>query len=246
MFKPALFNLRYQRKVQHNSNVYSFYFTKEDSNDKSRKLDFNSGQYIRLFLPHNNVDNYGTSRFFTISSTPFDDYLTITTRIGNRTFKNKLNNLVKDEIVQVFGPIGHFKINDTQVNKELIFISGGLGITPFYSMIRYVNFKKLEIPITLFASFKTKANFVFFTELNEITRESRTIKVIYTATQIDNSWGGEKGRVTYNLINKYVKIASNSIFYLTGSEDMVDDMYSILNNFNIDQSRILSEKFIDY
>lgn len=98
------FTVRFIKKEKLKNNIFSFYFDREDT-----VFIFLSGQYVQLTLPHADTDERGSSRYFTISSSPTErDYLTITTRVGKSSFKKALSGLTPGTKVQFFGPIGTF------------------------------------------------------------------------------------------------------------------------------------------
>src|SRR5476649_1261945 len=104
MFRAKQFFLPFLRKEQVAKDTYSFYFDR-------RKIDFDflPGQYIRMSLPHKDVDERGTTRFFTIASSPHEEgYLMFTIKIIESSFKKALFNLQPLHPVQFFGPMGTF------------------------------------------------------------------------------------------------------------------------------------------
>jgi len=102
-----------------------------------KKLDFKAGQYLRYELEHKDPDERGIFRFFTISSAPFEEYIMLTTRIleeGGSSFKKKLDSLDIGESLYAYGPMGEFVVGDSK-QGSMLFIAGGIGITPFRSII---------------------------------------------------------------------------------------------------------------
>ena len=98
------FTMRFIKKEQLKNDVFSFSFDREE-----RGLTFLPGHYVQMTLPHENSDERGSSRYFTISSSPTEkDYLTITTRVGKSSFKKALFGLQPGTKVQLFGPMGTF------------------------------------------------------------------------------------------------------------------------------------------
>lgn len=235
------FFLPFIRKEKVGEDTYSFYF------DRSvRPFDYLPGQYVDMILPHTNPDNRGISRDFTISNPPQDDELMITTRIIRSSFKKALANLNPGVLVQFLGPKGAFILPS---HKELVFLAGGIGITPFYSMITYVALKNLTQKITLFASFSTVEQMVFRDTLEKISAKSKTIHIIYTLTKPEESkqlWTGESGRISSDLIRKYIKDLSAPLYLIVGPSAMVESTDGLLRDMGIAREQIRVEDFTGY
>ena len=155
--KAAKFELKFLKKEKVGENIFSFYF-----DTFATGFDFIPGQYIKIYLDITKVDDRGSSRYFTISSSPTDKgFITITTKIVKSSFKKALGNLRSGDLVKIFGPIGYFDF-DIKNKKNKLFLAGGMGITPYHSVLRYLNDKKLKIPIALIASFPTKKEVIFY------------------------------------------------------------------------------------
>jgi ferredoxin-NADP reductase len=104
MVKVTLFSLNFIKKELLTDGIYAYYFDR-----RSIAFDFQAGQYMQLTLSHTDVDDRGSSRFFTIASSPSEkDFLMITSRRGRSSFKKALFSLQAGDVVQVFGPIGAF------------------------------------------------------------------------------------------------------------------------------------------
>jgi len=109
MIPARAFLLPFLKKEQITQDTFLYYFDLQQT-----EFTFTSGQYIQMTLPHENVDTRGSSRFFTISSSPTEkDYLMITSRKGKSSFKHVLFSLQKGTKVQFFGPLGTFVLPET-------------------------------------------------------------------------------------------------------------------------------------
>ena len=125
------YTLPFIKKIEVSKDTYSFYFKRPDG------FDFIAGQYNRWTLPITATDGRGSSRFFTISSSPSEkDFLVVTTKIIQSDFKKELLKLHENQEIKIFGPMGQF-ILDENSEKEHVFLAGGIGITPFHSMIAH-------------------------------------------------------------------------------------------------------------
>ncbi len=234
------FLLPFLRKEQIANNIFSFYFKRlEDTPD------FLPGQYIRLTLPHTNSDERGTSRYFTIASSPLQKEIIITTRIERSSFKKTLLNLTKGTTVKFFGPMGNFLLPENNL-IPCVFIAGGISITPYHSMINYAHEKNFSLPITLFVTFSTINEVIYYKELTLIAQKNPHIKIIYSVSKANSLWTGEQGRISEELIKKYVQDVSKPIFYLVGSSKMIETIKEILIRMNIHDERIKIEEFTGY
>jgi ferredoxin-NADP reductase len=239
-----LFTLQYLRKEHIAKDVYSFYFKRNDAT-----FTFLSGQYIRMVLPHDSPDDRGTARFFTIASSPNNlEECVITTKVTSSSFKNTLYNLSPGQHVQFWGPLGNFVLHNN-IHNPIVFLAGGMGITPFYSMILDAVELCLPVSIWLFASFSTIENILYYNELQRIIIENHTIHSTYIITHYFNANGrinAETGRIDSNLLKKYLKDLQKYTYYIAGSPTMVDDMLAMLQTLAIPDEQIVIEKYTGY
>ena len=242
------FTLPFLKKEKVAKNTYSFYFDRVKRGSVVQdEFDFIPGQYVRMILPHKNADDRGTSRYFTISSSPTEKKLLIVTvRIFQSTFKDTLLHLYPGEKVEFFGPMGWFLLPKDE-QEEKVFIAGSIGVTPFHSLLHSVVDTTLSKSMTLFASFSTKEEVVFYEAFQAIAKENKDIKVIYTLTQDNNSdWKGERGRISHDLLKKHIGDLQKPVFYVVGSEKMVAGVKALLLDLGIAEEKIQTEDFTGY
>lgn len=244
METPRVFQLPFIKKEQVSKDAYAFYFDRTKA-----QFNFLPGQYIRITLPQEHPDDRGIRRFFSLITSPADrQYIGIATRIIQSSFKRALASLAPGTSVEFFGPTGRF-IFDEKETQPHILLAGGIGITPFRSMLLYATEKNLTVPITLFASFSTVEDVLFKNELEELTKNNQNIKLIYTVTKPEDStasWNGETGRISEDLIKKYVADFSNALFYVVGPAAMVVAMEEMVKQMGIPTERIRKETFVGY
>ncbi len=243
MNESRTFTVSFLKKEQLTEDTYSFYF------DRPSDFQFEPGQYLRLTLDIVDPDERGNKRMFTISSSPTEkDHLTITTRIIQSSFKKTLHALTANTPVTIFGPLGRFVLNEQELAPR-VFLAGGIGITPFHSMIRYAADKNLSIPITLFTSFKNADEVVFREELKEIIQKHSRFELVETVTRPEEGkkpWDGHVGRVDAEWIKQNVANISSSLFYISGPGKMVDALSEVVQSLDVDQEKIRTEKFPGY
>ncbi len=211
------------------SNIKSFTFKPQ------RPIKWSAGQYLIYSLSHKNDDLRGKMRFFTISSSPFEKNITITTRIfkSASSFKKSLDNLQIGDTIEAKGPDGDFVIDDPK--KRLIFIAGGIGITPFASIIRQLSFEKKPINITLLYANKTKS-FLFKNDLDETAKIHKEFKI---------HWFLSPKKIDKRTLGRFTK-NKRHIFYVSGPDPMVDEISDILKLLKVKEENIRQDYFSGY
>lgn len=212
------------------SDVWSFVFRPDNP------LLWKPGQYLRYHIDDPAADDRGENRFFTISTAPFEKYPQITTRISPKSssFKMKLFDLRLGQEITAFGPNGKFFIDDP--NKRYVMIAGGIGITPFRSILMDLNHQKLSVDITLLYANKT-TEIVFQKELEEIAKQSLGLKIRYFI--------GENKLTASSLQNLSFDLKS-TIFYISGPEMMMKSFVQILESLGVPPENIRHDFFPGY
>lgn len=194
---------------------------------------FYPGQYLDISLPKGVHDPLGQVRAFTISSSPTEDFLMITTRKRGSQFKKYLSSLKLGNKLTTSHPVGTFTLDETE---KAVFLAGGIGITPFRSIIKYALDQKLKTPITLIYS-NSNEHFLFKEELNNWQKIYSKLEIIYIATSQD-------GHLT-RLPTSYFPLPT-SIYYLAGPPKFVDDMEKLLLKQGVDPINIRYDRFDGY
>lgn len=242
MMKAKKFELEFVKKKRESSDTFSFYFKWPN-----KDFNFNPGQFIKMYLNIENVDERGASRYFTISSSPYEkEYLTITTRIIKSSFKKRLVKLRKGEKISAFGPIGYFNFNPKNKHKN-IFLAGGIGVTPFISIIKTFDLleKFSNSDIYLFAFFPNKEDIIFYEDLKKIEKRHNNIKIIYSLTRevLPNF---ENSRLSEDLLKRYLEDYETSNYFIIGSESIVNSMFEYIKNIGVAEENIFKEDFPGY
>lgn len=230
-------------KVKHSEFKYHVKEIKWETHDtftlrlkQNKKLFFKPGQFCFLRI---NKNKLYARHPFTISSSPNEDTLDFTMKITGR-FTKTASQLKEGEEVIVDGPFGIFTIKDEK--KDLVFIAGGVGITPFASMIKERLHSKEQQNITLLYGSKTKEDIIFRKELDEVKEEWFKNVYVLSNEEIPEK-DQEQGRVTIEILKKYVKDVNNSLFYLCGPEPMKVEIIKILKNIGVRNENIRIESF---
>lgn len=207
---------------------------------------FLAGQYVFVTLPSPLYsDDRGNRRHFSIVSSPNQKRaITIATRIGESAFKRSLREMPIGSYVEL-GPIaGVFTLPQT-VDRPLVFLAGGIGITPFMSMLRFAQEEKLEFQISLFYANREKASASYFLELQEKTKTIPHFQFIPTFTK-DPTWEGEKRRIDASFIKQYVSDVQKPLYYIVGPSAMVSAMHEVVSSLGVLPEQIKRENFTGY
>jgi glycine betaine catabolism B len=244
------------------TDVTSFKFSKqndqggEGAEDKTTTLNYTAGQFAFFDIGGVYDDPKGPIRHFTISSSPTENFIMLSTRIRDSPYKKRLSTLEEGANVKVRGPEGQFVLHQ-DYSKAAVFLSGGIGVTPFRSMIKYAIDEQLPLKITMFDSNRNRDSILFKKEFDEWANKNKNLKIIYTISEDEqqqssstaNDWKGEHGRIDKAMILKYLdnNILNNSIFYICGPPSMLKAMQSLLqDNLEIPRERIKVEEFTGY
>lgn len=202
--------------------------------EKPKNFNFLAGQFISLKILNPKYEDYqNNQRNFSIASAPEDNYIEIAFR-AREPISGFKKNILESEIgkeFEILGPFGKLILPE-KTDKKIIMLAGGIGITPFRSMIRHITFKNLDFIVYLFYSNKYKNEIAFFDELENISKNYKNIKVVFTLTgEKPENWNYEIGRINVEMIEKYVDL-NNSIVYIAGSNEFVLSLEEQLKNYN--------------
>ena len=201
---PTAGILRLKEKEHLADNIWAFRFT------PGQPLSWTPGQFIRIEIPHDNPDKEGMKRWFTISSTPHDGFIQITTRVTDTTFKQALGALKVGEKAQLIEqPDGDFVWHES--DKPLVFVAGGIGITPFYSMLKARGHSGQPVSATLIYSGRTN-DLPFKAEFDEASKRHPEFKVHYVIGEV----------LTYDKLLELAPDLNSSEVYISGPEPMVE------------------------
>ena len=249
------------------TDVMSFKFSKHNDDQLDNKtLNYNAGQFAFFDIGQVYNDPKGPIRHFTISSSPTENFIMFSTRIRDSPYKKRLLTLEKGAKVKFRGPEGQFVLHQ-DYSKYTVFLSGGIGVTPFRSMIKYATDMQLPVPIIMFDSNRDRNNILFKKEFDDWASINKNLKIIYTISEkvekekeeqqhneqsplsTANEWKGEYGRIDKAMILKYVdtNVLNNSIFYICGPPSMLKSMQALLQeDLEIPKERIKVEEFTGY
>lgn len=213
---------------------------------KPQNFNFKPGQYLEWTLPGLKTDGRGNRRYFTIASSPTEEFLKLGIKFNNPTssFKRALREWASDGKIAAGQLMGDF-VMPSDRNKKLVFIAGGIGVTPFRSMIKYLLDKNEKRDIVLFYANKTKDE-IAYKELFDEAQKALNIKVIYILTEeqtVPQGITGEIKRLDESILKKHVPDYISRTFYLSGPNGMVEGYKKLLAKLSIKPSAIVTDYF---
>lgn len=219
--------LTLRRREEVAPGVFEFVFS---SNEELR---FEAGQYLEWTLPHKKADTRGNRRYLSISSAPNEGDIRFATRIGERSssFKKALLSLSEGSTLSAASLAGDFTL-PKDAAKPLVCIAGGIGITPFASMLREMAQTGVTRPITLIYAANSEQDFAFKGLIDEVAA-AHGIKLVYLAGT----------RLTEEVLRKEVSDLGAPTFYISGPDVMVRANKALLRSLRVPLSHIKTDYF---
>ncbi len=205
------------------------------------------GQYVNYELDSLAFpDERGPQRHFTISSSPTEKgIIRFTTRMRGSGFKETLRHAPLGYELTAGEAAGRFVLPVRETRRH-IFIAGGIGVTPFRSMLRFAVDAKEPIQGLMFYFNPSSAEIVFRQELEEIARQMPTFSLVQVLSQPEAGWTGEQGKLDEELVRKYVPEPDRSLYWISGPPGMVSAYQELLQAMGVEEGAIRLDKFIGY
>lgn len=208
---------------------------------------FVPGQYFWVTLldaPYD--DERGTRRHFTVVTSPNErNVLGFCTRLRDSAFKRSIATLAVGAEVDVEQPKGSFTLPESE-GRPYVFLAGGIGITPFRSMLRFAAEEGRELPVTLVYSNRNRTSAAFLDELQELERTEPSFRLLATMTD-DPGWTGETRRVDGRLLRDHLGADLAAFTYLVaGPPGMVNGVTGELTAAGVPDERVHAERFSGY
>jgi ferredoxin-NADP reductase len=211
------------------------------------EVDFQPGQYFWVTLldpPYD--DEKGPKRHISVVTSPTErGVLGLATRIRDSAFKRSLVELSEGAEVEVEQPKGSFVLPE-ETDRLYVFIAGGIGITVFRSMLRYIADKGLPHRVTLVYSNRDRESTAFYDELRELEAANPNLDVVITMTE-DPGWEGETRRIDADMLRDHLGEELDSYTYLVaGPPAMVDGVAEALQGAGIPEDQVRPARFSGY
>lgn len=245
--KKASFEVALKSKKQIAEGTWAFVF------EKPQGFQFKAGQHIRMTLINPpETDERGNSRFFSLANSTQETDLVIAMRMGPSTFKKSLEGMPVGEkvLIQVLlgVPYGAFALNE-DASKPAVFLVGGIGIVPVFSMIKEATEKRLPHKMFLFYSNRRPEDAPYLAELQDLAKQNPNFTLIATMTEAEKStrgWQGQTGFINASLLKQYVNDLQSPIYYVAGLPEMTSAMKKTLADLEVSESNINAEEFTGF
>lgn len=235
--------LRLKEKLQVANDTYDFVF------DLDKKFTYSPGQYMEWTLGHKNPDSRGNRRYFTLASSPTEQNLRIGVKFypESGSFKKALISLDSTRQIVASQLSGEFTL-PKDLNQKLCFIAGGIGITPYRSIIKYLIDTDQKRDIILLYSNKTASDIAYKDIFSEAFTKLgiKTIFILTDKESIPQGWGGKVGYIDSEMIQEEVPDTKERTFYISGPHSMADAFKKTLKGMGVSENQIKADYFPGY
>jgi ferredoxin-NADP reductase len=239
----ATHKVRLTRSEEVAEGTVAFYF------EKPEDLQFKAGQFLRFrLIDPPETDAEGDSRSFSIASAPHETELMIATRMRDTAFKRVLKAMPPGSEIEVKGPYGRMTLHDDPA-RPAVFLTGGIGITPFRSIALEATHAGLAHRLYLFYSNRRPEDAAFFDELGELEKANPHYRFIATMTSAAGSkrpWTGETGYINVEMLSRFMDDLESPIYYVAGPEGLVTAMRKTLGEAGVSDAELRAEEFSGY
>ncbi len=231
------------KKVKITPDSFDFVFA------KSPKFTYQPGQYMEWTLPHSHTDGRGNRRYFTFASSPTEDTIRIGVKFYERSssYKKKMLAMIHQTPI-VAGQLAGDFVMPKDKTKKLVFIAGGIGITPYRSMIKYLLDSNEHRDIVLLYSVRRPEDIAYMS-LFEEARAKLGIKTVYTLTDqkaVLPDMHSIAGYITPDVIKSEITDYRERSFYISGTHNMVVSMEAAITDLDISRRQIKTDFFSGY
>jgi glycine betaine catabolism B len=240
--------LRLKEVQKVSDRVYNYVFI------PSRKLSFEPGQYLEWTLgangsgsKHGKTDMRGNRRTFTIASSPTEDTIQLGVKFyePSSSYKKALKHMEPGDNLYAGQLAGNFVLPQ-DIAEKLVFIAGGIGITPFRSMLKHLIDTKEKRDITLLYAVPHSEEIAYKDVFKKAAAMGVRVIPIVTGPGKDATWKGRTGRLDKGVITEEVPDFAERTFYLSGPQMMVEDCQSMLQHMGVHRTRIETDYFPGY
>ena len=217
--------------------------------EKPSGFSFRAGQFADLTLTDPlETDTEGNTRSFSIASPPFANELVFTTRMRDTAFKRSLKEATSATKLKISPAAGSFTLHKN-LAKPAVFLAGGIGITPFLSMVQQADRDRLSQKLYLFYSNRRPEDAAFLETLMALETTNPNFRLICTMTEMSKSkkeWKGETALIDKEMLSRHLADLQGPIYYIAGPPIMVTAMREALVNAGVEENDIKIDEFVGY
>lgn len=223
--------LKLEARQKESLDVESFIFKPE------KPLAWKAGQFLHYVLNHSSTDDRGSDRWFTIASAPYEGKVMITTRFAGAkgsTFKRALKGLKMGDTIEISDLDGDFVVSDSR--KDYVFIAGGIGITPFHSILKQAEHEGKSLRVRLlYANRKHVA--AYKKEFDAMAKQNPNLKIHYLF---------HPQRIDEKTVREIIPDLKKPLFYVSGPEPMVESIGKMLLQIGVPKKNLKQDWFPGY
>lgn len=233
------FDSEFAAIIQRTPGIKSFHFP-----IRIKSAPYKPGQFFFLTIK---IAGQKAVHHFSFSSSPADKgYIEFTKRITPHDFSQALNTMTEGSWAHLQGPQGNFTLPEE--GSRIAFLTGGIGITPVHSMLRYISNQKLNYDVILLYGNTGSEEIAFREELAETSASHPGIRIehVLSGPDIPSDWKGKMGLISKDLIMELVPDFRERLFYVSGPPQMVMTLVEQLSALKILQEHIKRDSFTGY
>lgn len=218
--------------------------------EKPEGFDFSPGQAVDLLLADASEGEalQDVRHAFSLVSAPHESHVVLATRMRDSVYKNRLAALPIGSSLQLDGPFGSALVPPAG-QRPLVMIAGGIGITPFMSILRTAASQGWQRSLLLLYVNRCPQDAAFLDELQQLAEQLPAFRLIATMTRMDDaddSWGGPRGYLDEAAIRDFCAALQDPLYLLSGPPALVESMRDLLEDAGVDDDAIRSESFTGY
>lgn len=210
---------------------------------------YRPGQWIDVRLPNpSETDAEGDIRTLSLASASEEEYLMVATRMRDTAFKRELSKMEIGGKVEISVAGGGLHLHNN-ASRPAVFLAGGIGVTPFRSILVHAAKQGLPHRIVFFFSNRRPQDAPFLEELEKLRNENAHYTFVPTMTKVSDPvlhWHGETGKIDKEMIARHLDGVVSPVYYVAGPQEMVDGMQKVLLDSGADLDDIRTEGFSGY
>lgn len=228
--------ITFDHAVAETASIKTYYF------QAAEPLRYSAGQFIELTLPHDNPDSRGIKRWFSLSSSPSQTLLSITTRLitDGSSFKAALQALTPGTELTISAAMGDFVL-PRNVDTPLTFVAGGIGITPVHSILQWLIDTDEQRPIKVLYAVRSEDDIAF---LDTFGAAKQYVTIV--VREPSAAWGGERGQIDAEMIIGLQQPTADTLVYVSGPEAMTESLAADLIAAGVRADQVVRDSFPGY